>query len=104
MDISKSDWILYRERIGDWQERYMERLCQKYVELLQSDKIPSDKFWALNKRINKDKNSPGVIVTLKRSNMFYDILRLINDGVISLDDLKDFSQGFQDEIKAVVRS
>lgn len=45
-----------------------------------------------------------MIVTLKRFNMFYDILRLLNDGVISLDDLKDFSQGFQDEIKAVVRS
>ena len=84
MDISKSDWILYRERIGDWQERYMERLCQKYVELLQSDKLPSDKFWDLNKQINKDKNGPGVIVTLKRFNL------LLNARRVALRSLGQF--------------
>ena len=26
VEISKADWKLFRERIGDWQERYMERL------------------------------------------------------------------------------
>lgn len=24
MDISKADWKLYRERVSDWQEHYME--------------------------------------------------------------------------------
>ena len=26
MEISKSDWKLYREKIADWQENYMDRL------------------------------------------------------------------------------
>ena len=26
MDISKADWKLYRERVPDWQEHYMENL------------------------------------------------------------------------------
>lgn len=26
MEVSKSDWKLFRALIGDWQEAYMERL------------------------------------------------------------------------------
>ena len=26
MEISKADWKLYRERVSDWQEHYMEQL------------------------------------------------------------------------------
>ena len=29
MEPTKKDWKLYRERIGDWQEAYMEKLVQK---------------------------------------------------------------------------
>ena len=29
-DISKSDWILFREKIPGWQERYMEKLVKEY--------------------------------------------------------------------------
>ena len=27
--LSKADWKLFRERIGDWQERYMEKLSKE---------------------------------------------------------------------------
>lgn len=36
MEISKADWKLYRERVSDWQEHYMEQLIKEYVELLTS--------------------------------------------------------------------
>ena len=36
MEISKADWKLYRERVSDWQEHYMEQLTKEYVELLTS--------------------------------------------------------------------
>ncbi|WP_333813397.1 hypothetical protein [Muricomes intestini] len=36
VEISKADWKLFRERIGDWQEQYMEKLVKKYIELLSS--------------------------------------------------------------------
>ncbi|MFQ7042662.1 MAG: hypothetical protein ACLRSR_07515 [[Ruminococcus] lactaris] len=44
MEPTKKDWKLYRERIGDWQEAYMEKLVQKYVEYLQENLPASDKF------------------------------------------------------------
>ena len=30
VEISKADWKLFRERIGNWQERYMEKLSKEY--------------------------------------------------------------------------
>ena len=37
VDISKADWRLFRERIGGWQEAYMEKLNKEYIELLSGD-------------------------------------------------------------------
>lgn len=44
MEIKKSDWKLFRERVGTWQENYMERLCKEYVELLQGDEPAVPKY------------------------------------------------------------
>lgn len=38
MKISKADWKLFREKIGEWQETYMERLNRELIEILSSDK------------------------------------------------------------------
>ena len=32
MEISKADWKLYRERVSDWQEHYMEQLTKGNYE------------------------------------------------------------------------
>ena len=36
VEISKKDWKLFRERIPEWQEHYMEKLVKEYIELLSS--------------------------------------------------------------------
>ncbi len=77
----------------------MARLCEAYVKLLQKDEPASERFWALEKRIKKDVNRPGVIVEMKRSNMIYDMARLIKDGVITLEDLTEFSEEVQMAVK-----
>ena len=43
--FSESDWKLYKSKIADWQEGYMEKLCKEYIDLLSSDRLPSDRFW-----------------------------------------------------------
>ena len=40
MNISKKDWKLFRERLSDWQENYMEGLVKEYVNFLNDDKKP----------------------------------------------------------------
>ena len=98
MEVSKSDWKLFRALIGDWQEAYMERLVKEYVDLLDGAENASDKFWKLEERIKKDKKHPGVLLELSKGNMIFDIVALINSGVITTDDLADFS----DELKESV--
>ena len=98
MEVSKSDWKLFRERVVDWQEAYMERLVNEYMDLLDGAENASDKFWKLEERIKKDKKHPGVMLELSKGNMIFDIVALINNGVITTADLADFS----DELKESV--
>ena len=98
MEVSKSDWKLFRERVVDWQEAYMERLVNEYMDLLDGAENASDKFWKLEERIKEDKKHPGVMLELSKGNMIFDIVALINSDVIITADLADFS----DELKESV--
>ena len=95
MEISKSDWKLFRARIAEWQEDYMERLVKEYIDVLNGTGNASDKFWELEERIKKDKKHPGVMLELSKGNMIFDIVALINSGVITTADL----EGFSDELR-----
>lgn len=98
MEVSKSDWKLFRTRIGGWQEAYMERLVKEYMDLLDGAENASEKFWKLEERIKKDKKHPGVMLELSKGNMIFDIVALINSGVITMADLVDFSDGLKESV------
>jgi len=53
--FTKKDWVLFREKIADWQEAYMDKLNKEYIELLNGEGTPSEKFWTLEERIRNDK-------------------------------------------------
>lgn len=63
---------------------------------------PSDKFWALEDRIRKDRKSPGVVIDMRRSEMIYDLAGLIHDKVIGFEDLEGFSDGLKEAVKLVL--
>ena len=97
-NITKADWKLFRERIGEWQEAYMEKLNKEYVELLTGDEPASKKFWTLKERIDEDKRTPGVQLMLKKSEVDWDLVRLIKHGVITAADLEGFSEGLKEYV------
>ena len=102
MDIIKKDWKLFQEKILGWQEKYMEGLVKEYVEFLNDDTKPaSEKFRKLEERIKKDKRHPGIVMELSKSEMIWDIVRLIRLNVIVYDDLSDFSDALQQEVKRI---
>lgn len=103
MEVSKNDWKLFRSRIGDWQEAYMERLVKEYVDLLEGEENALDKFWKLEERIKKDKKHPGVMLELSKGNMIFDIVALINSGVITTADLADFSEVLKESVGFILR-
>jgi hypothetical protein len=98
MEISKSDWKLFKERLPHWQERYMEHLIEEYVLFLKSDKTASTKFWELEKQIKEDKRHPGVWLSLEKKNVVSDLMRLLKDGVIDENDLVGFSPELKDRV------
>lgn len=79
MQISEHDWKIFRNKIPDWQEHYMERLATDYITLLQSEKKASAKFWELEKRIKQDKKSPGVLIDMRRSTAINNIVNMVLD-------------------------
>ena len=97
--FSEKDWKLFRNKISDWKEAYMEKLNKEYVALLSGKGTASDKFWTLEKRIREDKKDCGVQCEMSRSNQFYIMLSLLNEGAITFDDLEDFSDDLKDTMK-----
>lgn len=104
MDISKHDWNLYKAKLPIWQETYMARLNEEYIQILKREGSPSDNFWELNKRIQKDKKNPGVIVELDRKMAVKTIVDLLNDEIITYDDLKDFSNELKDIVNFFINN
>ena len=99
MDYSKSDWKLFRDRIGDWQESYIEKLNHQYMDLLNGDGLASDKFWELNRRIREDRKSLGVQMELHKPDLPYTLVNLLHEKIITEDDLEQFSDELQDAVK-----
>ena len=81
-DVAESDWKLFKKMLPQWQERYMEKLIGRYVEMLNGDSEASSRFWALEERINRDKLSSGVLANdIRRSTMHYEIANLLSDAM-----------------------
>ena len=96
--FTKRDWTLFKNKVADWQESYMDRLNKEYINLLSEDTNPSEKFWRLDKRIKEDRKKTGVQLEISRSNLINNIISLISDGAISFENLEEFS----DELKETV--
>ena len=102
VEISKKDWKLYRERLPEWQEHFMERLLKEYTELLNAPGNASAHFWELEERIRKDKKNPGVLLDVRKSNAIWDIAAFVGRGIITMDELDGFSQDLIDAVRLIL--
>jgi len=98
----KNDWIIFRNKIANWQEAYMDKLNKEYIDLLSEDVNSSEKFWRLDKRIKEDRKKTGVQLEMSRSKLIYNIISLINDGVISFEDLEEFSDELKENVRLLI--
>ena len=98
---SKRDWLLFRSKLTGWQEAYIGRLNKEYIELLSRDGSEADKFWGLCKRIREDRRCAGVQISMRGSDPLPIICRMINEGVITLGDLHEFSDELQEAVATV---
>lgn len=102
--VNERDWKLFRSKLPGWQENYMDRLNHEYMEILSGEGNPSDKFWALEERIRKDKRDAGVMVEdMSRSNMLGIIMELVREGAIGVEELGEFSEEVREFVGRWVR-
>lgn len=101
--FTKKDWSLFREKIPDWQEAYMDKVNKEYIELLNGEGTPSEKFWTLEERIRNDKKGTGVQLRMSRSNCISNIVSLLNEGAITMEDLEDFSDELKETIQFITK-
>ena len=76
-NFSDKDWKLFRSKIADWQETYIDKLNKEYIEILRGAEDAASKFWTLEKRI--------------RNNLLFIMMSLLKEGAITLQDIDDFS-------------
>lgn len=103
MKISTSDWRLFREKLPQWQENYMDRLNKEYIALLSSEQAPSEKFWALDDRIKTDRRKPGVVLSMRKSDVVLQLAALIHDEAIQMEDLAEFSDELKEAINQIIQ-
>ena len=99
--VKEQDWKLFRKRLPLWQEAYMDKLNQEYIQILSGAGCGSDKFWELEKRIRMDKKSVGVVADMRRSQMYSNLLSLLVNEIIREDDLDGFSEELSEAVKLV---
>lgn len=104
MQANESDWTLFRQKLPEWQERYMGVLVCEYAALLAGPEKASDRFWSLEKRIHEDRQRVGVVARMSRSSMYADLLVLLRDGVITPKDLDGFSDDLRKQLESVART
>jgi len=68
--FTKKDWVLFREKIADWQEAYMDKLNKEYIELLNGEGTPSEKFWTL------EESHPATICKIRPFTLYPKIRQL----------------------------
>jgi len=83
-----------------WQEKHISTLIEEYKTILSENENSSEKFWKLKERIDADAKKKGVIIEMKRSILVNNLISLIDEAVIDIDDLNEFS----DELKEKVLS
>ena len=63
-EFSEKDWKLFRRKIAVWQNAYINKLNKEYMEILNSNETPAEKFWKLEKRINENKKDGYISKTV----------------------------------------
>lgn len=102
--VNEQDWKLFRAKLPGWQEAYITKLNQEYIQILSHEGSSADAFWKLEKRIRRDKNRVGVIAEMSRSRMEMNLIALLNDHAITFDDLDGFSAELVNRLRFLLGS
>ncbi len=100
-NFKESDWKLFRSRLEDLREKYLEK---KNIELRKylsdPDKSATEQFWdTFESMKNEEAILNQCLVGYSRSKMFFHILAMYQCGMMTDEDLRQFSDEVQDYVR-----
>jgi len=100
-NLIESDWKTFRRIVHEWRERYITRINKKLVHILSHPKeTQTETFWDTKKKTDKSaKILRDCLDGHSRSRMTRYIIVMINYGMITLDDLNEFSTELQEHME-----
>jgi len=96
----ETDWQLFKRHIPKWREHYLAIKNKEIVSILTDEnKTPTEQFWNAKDKIFKiSKILCDCFDDLSRSEMIYKLLYMYNYGVISKDNLVEFSDELKEKL------
>lgn len=102
-DVHERDWKLFRKKLPNWQETFIEKIDREYTAILSdSSRSSAERFWEVEKRIKQDRKLTGVICEMRRSMLHSNLLSLLDEGAITISDLDEFSDDLKNEINHIL--
>lgn len=99
MDNQEKDWELYKSKLGKWQEDYADRLIKEYMKILTGKGSAAERLAALKGRTEGDFAGIGLTLVPNEEEMLFDLIDLVREGVITMDDVGDFSEETLETVK-----
>ena len=101
----ESDWKIFRKRVPEWRERYLNVKNQEIIAVLtDKNKTPTEQFWDAKEKM---KEEARILVDCldghSRSKMLYYLILMYRHGLIQDVDLEEFSQELREQILASSR-
>lgn len=102
MDIKESDWKVFRRLHAVALERY----CQRILEEVKLATACNDSYHDCYLRVyrliqDRDKTMARAFDDLRRSTALMRLVNIINEGLLTDEELKQFSQELQSQIDAI---
>lgn len=102
--MDENDWVLFKTRMPLWRERHLEKLLNRYEEIIEGDESAEERFYTLQKRIDKDSWCALFSVEMSRSKVLINLMRLLNERIITIEDLDGFTPGLRENVMAFMKS
>jgi hypothetical protein len=102
MDIQESDWRVFRRLHSIALERFCKRVLEEVREAAECKTDYHDCYRKVYRLIRDyDKRMAAAFNDPRRSNAFLLLANIIGEGLLSADELKQFSQEAQAHLKTI---
>ena len=101
MDVSTSDWKVFRRRVPEWRERYLRLRNEEVVGLLRDEALtPTERFWQAKERMAEEARVLQACLDghSKRKVAWY-LSLMYGHEMIGEDDLDEFSEGLRASVR-----